>query len=552
MLKKLKINNFAIIENIDLEFQPQLTVITGETGSGKSILLGALNLLLGERADYSVIRDNTRKTIIEGHWQVQQDLKTFFEENDLDFDEHECIVRREILKEGKSRAFINDTPVNLNVLRNLTKQLIYIHSQHNTLELRDKNFQLNLLDVLGNHEDVLRSYRDTFLKFRAASQELNTRKEELARLIKERDYIDFQIEELSKLNLDRINYSDLQERLQQLENGELILENASQAVRFLDHSEGILPQLSRLKNILVRLSSLSKYIQPLTERVISIEIDLRDIQTELEQFAESITLNPNELHLLNEQLNDYNRALKKHQAESQSDLANILSNYLATSETTSELENTIEELQNHVDNLSAQLNLEASKLTESRKKAAEIVVKKLQPYFERLKLRDAQIEFVISPKLNYDLSGCDTVDILFSTNSGIAPQSIEKVASGGELSRLMLILMTLLSERKALPTVIFDEIDTGVSGDVADRIGQLLREMGENRQLLTITHLPQVAAAGHHHLSVRKIKTENQTVSEVMVLGYEERVFEIAKLLSGEDVSSAALENSKILLSQYD
>lgn len=552
MLKKLKINNFAIIENINLEFQPQLSVITGETGSGKSILLGALNLLLGERADYSVIRDSSKKTVIEGHWKVQLDLKAFFEENDLDFDEHECIVRREILKEGKSRAFINDTPVNLNVLKNLTKQLIHIHSQHNTLELKDKNFQLNILDVLGNHNAILSSYQDTFSKFRAASQELNTRKVQLAKLIKERDFIDFQIEELSRLNLDRINYYDLQEKLQQLENGELILENASNAIGLLDHSEGILPQISRLKNILGKLNLLSKATESLTERVISIEIDLRDIHNELEQFAESITLNPGELNVLNEQLNDFNKALKKHQAESQIDLSKILSNYLATSETTSELENTIVAAQQRVDELSAHLNFEAVKLTEARKQAGEMVVKKLQPYFERLKLKDAQIEFVILPKLNYDYNGIDSVDMLFSTNTGIAPQSIEKIASGGELSRLMLILMTLLSERKALPTVIFDEIDTGVSGDVADRIGQLLREMGENRQLLTITHLPQVASAGHHHLSVRKRKIDNQTVSEVVVLDYDARVLEIARLVSGEDISAAALENAKILLSQYD
>lgn len=552
MLKKLKINNFAIIENIDLEFQPQLTVLTGETGSGKSILLGALNLLLGERADYSVIRDSSKKTVIEGHWKVQLDLKAFFEENDLDFDERECIVRREILKEGKSRAFINDTPVNLNVLKNLTKQLIHIHSQHNTLELKDKNFQLNILDVLGNHNAILSSYQDTFSKFRGASQELNTRKVQLAKLIKERDFIDFQIEELSRLNLDRINYYDLQEKLQQLENGELILENASNAIGLLDHSEGILPQISRLKNILGKLNLLSKATESLTERVISIEIDLRDIHNELEQFAESITLNPGELNVLNEQLNDFNKALKKHQAESQIDLSKILSNYLATSETTSELENTIVAAQKRVDELSAHLNFEAVKLTEARKQAGEMVVKKLQPYFERLKLKDAQIEFVILPKLNYDYNGIDSVDMLFSTNTGIAPQSIEKIASGGELSRLMLILMTLLSERKALPTVIFDEIDTGVSGDVADRIGQLLREMGENRQLLTITHLPQVASAGHHHLSVRKRKIDNQTVSEVVVLDYDTRVLEIARLVSGEDISAAALENAKILLSQYD
>ena len=551
MLKRLKISNFAIIENVELEFDGQLTVITGETGSGKSILLGALNLLLGERADYSVIRDNSGKTIVEGLWLVQPELENFFKENDLDFD-HECIIRREILKEGKSRAFINDSPVNLNVLKSLTQQLIHIHSQHNTLELRDKNFQISILDTLGEHQNELKKYRDVFTDYQKELLRNNTFKNQLAQLIKERDFINFQLEELEALKLNDINYAELQAQLLQLEHGEQLLESAAQGVELMDYAEGILPQINRLKQIIGKIAPFSKIAGELNSRVQSVEIELRDIHIELEQFAESIQLNPNEIDRLNEQIDGFNKALRKHQVDSQEALQVVLEGYLSQNQSTNEIEDALFASDKKLSILSEKVAEHAGKLTEARKIASRNIEAKLLPYFERLKLKDAQVLFQLREKTNYDSNGKDSVDLLFSTNSGIAPQPIEKVASGGELGRLMLILMTLLSERKFLPTVIFDEIDTGVSGDVADRIGQLLRAMGKNRQLLTITHLPQVASAGHHHLVVKKSKIGNLTFSEVVKLTEQERKQEIAKLLSGEEISSAALENAENLLAQHD
>ena len=427
MLKKLKISNFAIIENVELDFQNQLTVITGETGSGKSILLGALNLLLGERADYSVIRDNTGKTVVEGIWQIQEELKSFFLENDLDYDT-ECIIRREILKEGKSRAFVNDSPVNLNVLKDLTKQLIHIHSQHNTLELRDKNFQLSLLDTLGAHQEEFTSYQSIF---KAYSQELskqNILRDELSRTLKERDYINFQIDELTVLDLEKTDYRALSIQLQELENAELILDNTLAAIGFLDHNEGILTQMSRLKQILLKIAPFSPIAENLFERIQSSEIELRDIQTELERFAETSSMNPNEVDQLNVKLDGYKKALTKHQVESQEELQAIFSDFKTQNASSAELEEALNRTQKQVAFLYAALEKAGRILSIERQKAAASISQKLQPYFERLKLKDAQVAFEIQAKKLFESTGIDQVDLLFSTNKGIKPQPIEKVA----------------------------------------------------------------------------------------------------------------------------
>jgi DNA repair protein RecN (Recombination protein N) len=551
MLKRLKISNFAIIENVELRFENQLTVITGETGSGKSILLGALNLLLGERADYSVIRDNTGKTIVEGVWKINEDLRIFFEENDLDFEE-ECIIRREVLKEGKSRAFINDTPVNLNLLKDLTRRLVHIHSQHNTLELRDKLFQLSILDVLGTHQDILHLYQKTYQTYLLENKQLQKLKNDLFQARKDQDYINFQIEELEILKLSEIDYTAIKERLEELEQGEQIIENASQSLAILDQNDGLLPLINRLKLTTSKISTKSKSLQKLASRVQSTEIELRDIHLELEHFVESFEFNTKEIDHLNERLESFNNSLRKHQLESQEQLLQLYHSYLNQNSSTQDLEDQMNQSQKKADEHYKLLLDQSVKITEQRKITSKQISKQLIPYFDRLKLKDAQVGFHFTQKPNLDFYGQDQVDFLFSTNAGIAPQPIEKVASGGELGRLMLILMTLLSERKSLPTIIFDEIDTGVSGEVADRIGQLLREMGRNRQLLTITHLPQVASAGNHHLAVRKSSHGNKTVSEVVALSFEERKIEIAKLLSGEELSAAAMDNAKSLLSQHD
>lgn len=551
MLRKLKINNFAIIENVELEFQNKLTVLTGETGSGKSILLGALNLLLGERADYSVLRDKNSKTVIEGEWQINEEMRTFFDENDLDFDKT-CIIRREIIGEGKSRAFINDSPVNLNLLKALTSRLIHIHSQHNTLELRDKIFQLSIVDILGNHQNELKEYNTNFAVYTKAKNTLKSIQEEWNALLRERDYVQFQVEELAQLELEKTNYDLLVEELQALEHAEVLIQNTNDCITTLEHSDGVLLAINRIKNNLLKIAPVSKTATGLLQRVSSIDIEIKDILSDMEAYAESITVDPNQMDFLNHKLESFQKALRKHNLKDQEQLQAFYNELLQKTLLSETLELDLKNAEKQFETALSKVQSQATKLTHARKEAAKQIGLQLQPYFERLKLNNASVEFRLTQKNNFDAVGLDHVDILFSTNQGIAPQAIEKVASGGELGRLMLILMTLMSERKSLPTVIFDEIDTGVSGDVADRIGQLLRAMGQNRQLLTITHLPQVAAAGHHHLSVRKTTHEGRTVSNVVSLNQEERNQEIAQLLSGENITNAAIENAKTLLTQHD
>lgn len=551
MLHRLKISNFAIIENVELEFQNHLTVLTGETGSGKSILLGALNLLLGERADYSVLRDKNSKTIVEGEWQINEDLRTFFESHDLDFDPL-CIIRREIIGEGKSRAFINDSPVNLNVLKALTSRLIHIHSQHNTLELRDKNFQLSIVDVLGNHQSELGKYQTSFSAYQTAKKQYDTLKSQLATMIQERDYLQFQIEELSKLDLDKTDYDALLDELREMEHGETLIQNAAESISLLEDTDGVLFGINRIKQNLQKIASYSKIAGTLYERISSADIELKDILSEMQSFAESVNIDPKQMDYLNQKLDAFQKNLRKHQLENQDELVKFYESLLNKTEITDTLESELQSAEKLRDEWFEQVKKNGEALSLKRRISASQIGKQLGPYFDRLKLNDARVEFRLTEKNNFDNSGFDHVDLQFSTNQGLEPQAIEKVASGGELGRLMLILMTLLSEHKSLPTVIFDEIDTGVSGDVADRIGQLLRTMGNNRQLLTITHLPQVAAAGHHHLSVRKTSKGGRTVSTVVELSESERQKEIAQLLSGESITQAALDNAQILISQHD
>lgn len=551
MLKSLKISNFAIIENAELEFENHLTVITGETGSGKSILLGALNLLLGERADFSVIRDPNAKTIVEGTWEISPEHQSFFEQNDLDFDAI-CIIRREILKEGKSRAFINDTPINLNLLKEFTRKLVHIHSQHNTLELRDKNFQLSVLDLLGNHQTELNHYRESFRTYTEQKKDFEKLEQQLSALKQEQDYIQFQLEELSLLQLDKIDYEQLMSQLKTLENSELILQSTNEGIQLLDHEMGIIPQSKKLLQTLQRIAPFSEEIKNITDRIGSAEIELKDILVELEQYAASIDLNPKELDIIHEKLDKYQRTLAKHNKETQLELLGFWQELRNKNTLTHTLEESVAHAQKLLKEKNEKLLNDGQLLTVARTRAASKISNQLIPYFDRLKMSDASISFEIRATDKIDRNGCDQVELLFSTNKGIAPQVIEKAASGGELGRLMLILMTLLSEKKALPTVIFDEIDTGVSGDVAERIGQLLREMGQFRQLLTITHLPQVAACGHQHLSVRKTVLDEKMVSSVMALNALDRQQEIAQLLSGDTITEAALANANDLLNKYD
>ncbi len=551
MLKSLSIRNFALIDNVELTFDNGLTVITGETGSGKSILLGALNLLLGSRADFSVIRDENEKTVVEGHWLISgYGLNDFFTENELDYDEY-CIIRREVLPKGKSRAFINDSPVPLNVLKELTDKLIQINSQHQTLQLKDKSFQLSLLDTLGNCKTELADFRTAYDLYKQKESLVIKLESELVELVKQQDYINFQLEELDKLAFDKNDYDELINELNKAENAEFLLRNFQESFKLLDSNDGILSSLKKLQQLIRKSAEFDSQLEPLVERIESQLIECADISSDIANYAEKVSVNPSRLEWLISAVDDYQRILKKHGKANQKELVEYYDELSGQTANFLSLEENLLKLKDELVTLRKNVLDQAQKLSVKREKAAPEIVAELLPLLNELKLSDARIEFRFNKKTEPDRGGFETVDLCFSPNKGVQIQPIDKSASGGELSRFMLVVMTLFSQKKQLPTLIFDEIDTGVSGDVAGRIGLLLRKMGESRQLMAITHLPQVAASGHVHLSVRKSDVNQRTVTEVLRLNESDRKVEIAKLMSGKELTEAAINNANVLLESH-
>lgn len=545
MLKRLAIQNFALIENIELTFENGFTVFTGETGSGKSILLGALRLILGERADYGVIRDKEKKTVVEATFSIEKlKLKPFFDANDLDYID-DTIIRREIHAQGKSRAFINDTPVQLNVLKDFTTLLIHIHSQHHTLNLKDKSFQLSLLDTLIDTTDLRKSVSSAFKEWKAAEKLLIAFREEIALALRENDFNNFQLEELMRLQLELNDFAQIEEDVNRGEQAEEIKQTYGRIFSAIHEESGLL-------DVLMPLAKLNTYgdtkLEELLARLNSIKIELQDIAMSAEDGLEGLDISQEELQRQINLLDAYNSVVRKHAALSQQELIDLQHKL---SESVSQVQHADEEFaarSEKVKALQLQFEKKALELSQLRKKGAKNVEFTIIDYLGQLKLNDAVISFQLentSPSEN----GIDAISLLFSANKGMPPQPIEKIASGGELSRLMLVLQHLMSTKQQLPTVIFDEIDTGVSGEVAQRIGDLLKSMGGNMQLMAITHLPQVAGKGMHHIKVMKNTTVNgKTVTELTALHNDQRVEEIARLMSGAEINSAALENARNLM----
>lgn len=548
MLITLNIQNFALIEEAQLNFQSGFTVITGETGSGKSILLGALNLILGERADYGVIRDKAAKTFVEASFLIKGfGLEDFFHQNDLDFAD-ETVIRREITAQGKSRAFVNDTPVQLNVLKELSEKLVHIHSQHHTLELKNPHFQLDLLDVLADNSQLRQTFKKTFLDWRKINQTLTQKRAIFAKLLQDADYNRFQWEELNQLNLDAEDYLTLETELASFEKME-DLKSAFASTNFLISEEnGISDRLSILKSNLEKVQDLNPALKNLSERVVASLIELKDIAEEAEVQLENLESNPLRQAELTEKLDVYNRALRKHQVNNQIELLDIFKTLSEAQSSTDELENEIEKLAKQVEQLDAEVQKLASELHKKRFESAPKVSKQLIAVLDELKLVETKIIFDLSVSNKMDENGNSSLTLLFSPNPGIAPKPIEKAASGGELSRFMLALQLLLSAKKQLPTLLFDEIDTGVSGEVAQKIGVVLQKMGAKMQVMAITHLPQVAGKGMNHWKVQKVNTNGSTLTEVIELNQNQRIEEIARLMSGENINEAALQNAKALM----
>lgn len=549
MITSLSIENFALIEKLSVKFTDGFSVITGETGAGKSILLGALGLVLGKRADLSSLKNKEEKCIIEANFQIKNyNLKPFFEANDLDY-EDETIIRREILPSGKSRAFINDTPVNLAELQELSNFLIDIHSQHQTQELSDDVVQFQIIDSVASNFDLINEYSSKLKEFKKYKSELKAKNEFLQSVLKEQDYNTFLLEELLAANLKSGEQEELELQFEKLNNVEFIKENLVKSLSIANEEQfGVLQNLKEIKLSFQKIAGFSNDYSALFERINSVLIEFDDIEKELNQLSETIYSNPDELQLINEKLQLIYALQKKHQVNSVDELLaiqNDLDNKVVSITT---LESEINSLEKLIIELENQLNDLAIEIHENRVGAVPILTDKLALILEQLGMANARFNIQLVAKEDFYSNGKDEIQFLFSANKGSDFGLLKKVASGGEMSRIMLAVKSVLSQYSKLPTIIFDEIDTGVSGEIAHKMGEIMKEMSKNMQVFAITHLPQIAGKGKEHFKVFKVIIENQTQSELKLLSDDERIMEIAQMLSGSTISDSALNHAKELL----
>ena len=550
MLKRLHISNFALINEMEVSFPGNLTVITGETGAGKSIFLEALSLALGKRADLSALNLKTKKCIIEAEFSATNlDLNGFFLEHDLDF-EPNLILRREINADGKSRSFLNDSPVSLSVLKLLSEKLIDIHSQHQTLLLNQSNFQLELLDTFAESLKIFKEYKIEFSSFTKSKIELQSLQEQEKLAKKELDYFQFLYSELEETEIKAGILNGLEEESSKLENSEIIKSNLLAASNAISGNEiNILIDLGKTKQSLQSLSKYSKNYSLLTDRIQSLYIELKELSADIEDAANEVVFDSDKLSQVNIKMDKLNRLLKKHQVNTEEDLLKIKSDIENKLNQFNSIENTIISKQKLIQISQNNCLKLSEELTKLRTKAIHGIEQTIKKTLAELSMENAIFKIVLSQKSDLGINGLDELKFLFTANKGAELNELHKVASGGELSRLMLSLKALLASKKQLPTIIFDEIDTGVSGDVADKIGEILLSMGNNMQVIAITHLPQMASKGNHHLFVYKKDDEDKTVSYIKQLNKAERINEIAKMLSKSNPTVSAIKNATELLS---
>ena len=556
MLKHLYIRNFALIKELDIDFLSGFSVITGETGAGKSIILGAINYLLGQRADIKSILPGTDKCTIEATFTTEgYNLKTLFEENDTDYDEHECIIRREFTTSGKSRAFVNDTPANLTFLKELGYQLIDIHSQHQNLLIAKEDFQLHILDVMGQNNMLLQEYQTCYEAYRQAEQELRNAKEILTQSKAEEDYLRFQLEQLEELNPKTGEDEELEEEQNELSHAEEIKSVLYKAdSQFSNDTEpgGVIELLKHISQGIQSLSRVYPAVEEYAERIDSALIELKDISSELSDLAEKVEYNPERLEEINNRLDQLYSLEKKHNVKSAAELEAFMLDVRKKLDVITNGEEKIEELEKTVLDKHAKAITLAEKLSKSRATAAKEVEASISKMLTQLDIPNNKFEIKIEKNRQLTEKGADQVTFFFSANKNVDLRAISEVASGGEIARLMLALKAITSQRENLPTIIFDEIDTGVSGKVASSMANLMKEMTANNkhQVIAITHLPQIASCGTTHYWVYKEDTEEQTYSHIRKLTQEERITEIAHMLSGNEISEAAILNAKQLLKQ--
>ena len=549
MLINLSIKNYALIDSLNVTFTSGFTTITGETGAGKSILLGGLSLVLGKRADMSSLKDKANRCIIEAVFDIKNyNLESFFEKYDLEYDPN-TIIRREIHPGGKSRAFVNDSPLTLDILTKLGKRLIDIHSQHQTLQLTEHDYQLKMLDAFADNTKLLDSYTRKLHTYKTSVRELDELTEFQKNANKEYDYNTFLLDELDAVFLEDGLQENLEETYQQLNNVELILENLSKGNYLLnDENRGIISMLSELKQVSAQLSATGNKFEDLRERIDSVFIEIKDIAEEMQTLQESVEPDPAKLEEISNRLKVLYDLQRKHDVSSVSELLEVKENIAAKVGATQNLEEEIETKRNLLLKLKKDLDEDANLLTSKRADAIPEIKEKLEISLQSLGLPNATFKIEIIPTEDYKSNGRDTLSFLFSANKGSDYNTLKKVASGGELSRIMLVIKSILARYEQLPTLMFDEIDSGVSGEISNRMGDIMHDMSKYMQVFSITHLPQIASKGDHHFKVFKTDKDHSTLTQVRELLADERVFELAEMLGGKNLSDSALAHARELL----
>ena len=552
MLKHITIRNFALIEHVEIELSAGFSVITGETGHGKSVFLGAVAMLLGQRSDVKAIREGADRCVIEGLFDLEGfGLEPLFEENDIDYD-RECIIRRELAASGRSRAFINDTPVNVSLLKEIGARLIDIHSQHQNLLLGDRNYQLGVLDVLAGNRVLLGGYKERYDKYLSLQRELAERRKALEAAKRDEEWLRFQLDELEAASLKSGELQELEQELQELSHAEEIQAAIYGAYNAIDSDErSMLQALREASSALSRIAAHYGAAQELADRLESNYIELKDCCDEMQQRAGRVQFAPARLEFVENRVAQIYSLMKKHRVESAEDLIALAAEYSAKLDSIAFGDDDIRELEKRIKSASEELLQVAAELTAKRKESAAELKEKIIAILVNLGMPMIRFEVEFKPVDGFTPSGCDDVVFLFSANSSSAPQPLCDVASGGEMARVMLALKSLIASSTKQPTLIFDEVDTGVSGILAERMGRIMQQMACGLcQVLSITHLPQVAALGSNHYKVYKEETAKGTVTNIIRLEQDDRVREIAQMMSGEVLSEAALDNARGLLSK--
>lgn len=549
MLKRLSISNYALIDQLEIDFEHGLTIITGETGAGKSIILGALSLILGERADSTSIRDKERKTVVEATFSIEDyNLEVFFRDNDLDYFDDELIVRREINPNGRSRAFVNDGVVALSTLKELMTRLVDIHSQHSNMLLSRPAFQLSILDNIAGDDEELNDYRGLYNEYKATEHQLQELRDNYDRNRSEEDYLRFQLGQLQETNLRHDEDEELEQQQRRLANATSLKEDLWKVINTLNSEDNsVLDQLQEVRNTLATAEQNLDEIAGMSERVSNALIDLKDIAQSVGAIEESLNSDPAALQQVEERLNTIYSLERKHNAKTVNELLKLQEDYEQRLAAIDSSEERITQIQEMLESQrSAALQL-ASTISDRRKKAAGEFAATLQPLAQNLGMKNLQFHIDFKP-VALNANGCDSVEFLFAFNKNQELMPVKDTASGGEISRLMLCIKSVIARSMNLPTIIFDEVDTGVSGEIAHKIGDMMGEISHKIQVIAITHLPQVAAHGDSHLRVFKTDTATQTVTSVQRLSDEEHVTEIARMLSGSELNQAAIDNARALI----